>query len=264
MATRNVKAGCHCWLVQQCLALVVVLTICVGTLVAQEQKPDEQPVVLLCNPLGVLPGETVKVVARGLRLEGVTEVKSSDGRVMLKLLSQGKTGVPQNQDVKRTGDNQVEFEIVVPGDLPVGNLELTFITPKGEAKYTLPVGGEVPTIREVEPNAGFKQPQKLQLPQLVIGSIEGNHDVDVYSIEFAAGEKITCEVFAWRLGSAVDASLAIYDSSGRVLASCDDTKDSRDPRIEFTAGAAGTYFVVVQDANDLGGPASPYRLGVRR
>jgi hypothetical protein len=217
----------------------------------------------MCVPLGMLPGETAKVTARGLKLEGATEVKVSDARVQAKLTSQGKANVPQNQNPKRVGDNQVEFELTVPADFPASNLEVTIVTPAGELKYSLPVGGEFATVHEKEPNPGFKQAQAVQLPQVVIGRIENPNDVDVYSIEAQAGQRLVCEVHAERLGSGLDALLTIFDAAGRIVATSDDLADSHDARVELTAAAAGKLFIVVQDAHDQGGPAHPYRLTVR-
>ncbi len=228
-----------------------------------EENPAEAPHVFMCVPLGALPGETTKLTARGLKLEGATEVRVHDERVQAKLVSQGKTGVPNNQNVAKVGDTQVEFELVVPADFPAGNLELTCVTPQGEAKYLLPIGGEFPTIQEQEPNPGFKQSQAIALPQIVIGRIENPLDVDVFSVELTAGQRIVCEIFAERLGSGCDSLLTLNDASGNSVAVCDDFKETRDARIEFTARQAGKYFVVVQDANDQGGPAHPYRLMVK-
>jgi hypothetical protein len=245
------------------LAVAASLTLALLRTSAQEQKPEEKPRVLMCVPLGVLPGETVKVVARGFKLEGATEVRSAEPRVAVKLLSQGKTAVPGNQNPLHVGDNQVEFELVVPAELPAGPLELAFITPHGEAKYALPVAAEFPAITEQEPNPGFKQAQPLGLPQLVIGRIENPLDVDVYAVELAAGQRVVCEVIAERLGSGLDALLTAYHASGRTLVALDDLAESRDASIEFTATEAGRYYVVVQDAHDQGGPGHPYRFAVR-
>lgn len=233
------------------------------TVGAAQEKPEEAPRILMCIPLGVLPSATTKVTARGRLLEGATEVKTGNSRVQIKLVSQGKAVVPGNQDAQKVGDNQVEFELVTPADFPAGNLELIVVAPKGEAKYSLPVGGEAPAVAETEPNPGFKQAQAIAIPQVVIGSIENPADVDVYAIDVQAGQKLHGEVHAERLGSGLDALLSIYDSQGRLVATQDDLSDSRDARLEFTAAAAGKWFFVVQDANDQGGPAHPYRLAVK-
>lgn len=246
-----------------CVAALLCAVFLAQAVSRAEEKPIETPRVLLCNPLGALPGETTKLTARGFKLEGATEVKPSDARVQVKLLSQGKANVPGNQNAQKVGDNQVEFELIVPADFPAGNVELTFVTPQGEAKYSLPVGGEVPTIAEKEPNPGFKQSQPLQMPQIVIARIENPFDVDVYAVDVQAGQKVACELSAERLGSALDGVLTIYDAAGRIVATSDDVAGSRDARLEFTSAAAGKFFVVLQDAHDQGGPAHPYRLSVR-
>ena len=245
------------------LAISALFVVLAASLLQAQDKPDETPRVLMCVPLGVIAGETTKVTARGLRLEGATEVKASDARATAKMTSQGKTAVPQNQNVLKVGDNQVEFELIVPADFPAGNLEIIVVTPKGEAKYALPIGADLPVALEKESNPGFKQSQAIQLPQLVIGRIEHAGDVDVYSLDLQAGQKVLCEVHAERLGSGLDAVLTIYDAAGRIVATHDDLPDSRDARLEFTAAVGGKFFVVVQDANDQGGPAHPYRLSVR-
>lgn len=97
---------------------------------AAQEAPAEAPRLLMCIPLGVLPGETTKVTARGLLLEGATKVKIDDSRVQVKLLSQGKTAVPGNQNAQKVGDTQVEFELVTPADYPHRNVEVKVVTPK--------------------------------------------------------------------------------------------------------------------------------------
>lgn len=237
-----------------------LMAVAVG---AAQEKPEDASRILMCIPLGVLPGQTTKVTARGLLLEGATEVKTADSRVQVKLISQGKAVVPGNQNAQKVGDNQVEFEVITPADYPPGNLDVVVATPKGEAKYSLPIGGAAPTVAEMEPNPGFKQAQAIAIPQVVIGGIENPGDVDVYAIDVQAGQKLELEVHAERLGSGLDALISIYDSQAQLIATHDDLPDSRDARLEVTVATAGKWFVVVQDANDQGGPAHPYRLVVK-
>jgi hypothetical protein len=244
------------------LAMIALLLLTKQTH-AQDAPDAEKPRVLVCVPLGAIPGETTKLVARGLKLEGATEVKSADERVTAKLVSQGKANVPGNQNASQVGDEQIEFELEVPADYPPGDVELTYVTPKGEAMYKLAIGGEFPIVLEKEPNPGFRQSQEITLPTIVLGQIENPNDVDVYSFEAAAGQKFACEIVAQRRGSALDAVLTVFDASGHILATADDLPESRDSKLEFTAAAAGKHFVVVQDAHDQGGPAHPYRLTVR-
>jgi hypothetical protein len=87
--------------------------------------------------------------------------------------------------------------------------------------------------------------------------------VDCFRVEGKAGQKLTAEVFAARLGSALDALLTVYDDKGQVLASCDDLPDTTDARVEVTLARAGVVYICVSDANDQGGPTHFYRLVVK-
>ena len=66
-------------------------------------------------------------------------------------------------------------------------------------------------------------------------------------------------VNAARIGSPLDASLAVLDAGGRVLAENDDSA-GKDPVLRFVAPADGTYRVRIRDANNQGGQAYVYRL----
>jgi len=78
------------------------------------------------------------------------------------------------------------------------------------------------------------------------------------------GDRLVVEVFAARLGSALDSFLSIHDGAGQVMGMSDDIEGGTDSRLEFTAAKAGVYFAVVSDANDQGGPAYRYRVGIRK
>jgi hypothetical protein len=230
---------------------------------AGAQSPD-LPLIKLASPLGVPHNANTKLTLRGLKLDDAKEIKCSDGKSTAKILSQGNATVPNMQDAKRVGDRQVEIELTVPADAPQGDLGLVIVTGKGESEpYQLYVGGEFPIVEEKEPNDGFRQAQSIQTPVIIHGSIHADRNVDCFALEGQAGQKLTCEIFADRRGSGLDPLLTLYNERGVLVATHDDLKDSRDAKLEVTLPAGGKYFLVVQDAHDLGGPAHPYRLIVK-
>lgn len=245
------------------LLLAAIALACAAPALAQEAMA-EKPIVQLANPVGVLPGTTGKVLLRGFRLDETKEVKCSDGKSRAKVLGARNADNLNQQDAKKVGDRQVEIELTVPADAPAGELGLTVVTPKGEsAPFQLYVGGEFPVVEEKEGNDGFRQAQAISLPQIIFGSIHGDRNVDCFAFEASAQQRITCEVFADRRGGNLDALLSIYNERGIQIASHDDLPDSRDARIETTLPSAGKYFLVLQDAHDLGGQAHAYRLVVQ-
>ncbi|HTN75855.1 MAG TPA: PPC domain-containing protein [Pirellulaceae bacterium] len=230
------------------------------------QTPDaEKPVIKLATTLGVLPGSTTKFLLRGLKLDDAKEIKCSDGKSSAKILSQGNADTMQMQDAKRVGDRKVEIELTVPADATVGELSLVVVTGKGEsAPYMLLVGGEFPITEEKEANDGFRAAQPIAVPQIIAGQIHGDRNVDVFVFEGQAGQKIVCELLAARRGSNLDGLLSLYNERNVMLATNDDlSAETNDARLEVTLPAAGKYFLVLQDAHDLGGQAHPYRLTVR-
>jgi hypothetical protein len=228
-------------------------------------KPPEPPRVMMTLPLGGLPGQTLTVKARGLRLEGTTEVRSATPGVTVKFLKDGKAAVPANLNADETGDTVVEFELALAEDWNAATapaVDLVFVAPHGEATYRMPLELAQHSLLEIEPNGGFQQSQLLQVGQVVLGQIERPQDVDVYALELVAGQRLRVELAAQRYGSALDGLLTFANATGVALASVDDIAGARDPRLGITVPADGKYFVVVQDANDFGGEAQAYRLSV--
>jgi hypothetical protein len=222
---------------------------------------QESPKILLAYPLALKAGETMKVKMRGRKLDSTSEVTTTAPNVMIKVLNKGAAEVPQKLNPDAVGNSQVEIELVLPADLPAGNLPLVAKTGSGETPaFELFIGGPHPVIAEKEGNDGFRQAQEIAPPACVDGSIQSGQDVDVFAIELAAGKTLKADLFAARRGSALDGLLSLYDEKGRLIVQADDVGDSRDPRIEWKAAAAGKYLLVVQDAFDYGGPTHPYRL----
>ena len=241
-----------------CLMLLAPLPVAVAQ---KKDKPKDQAKVILAQPFGAAPGKTTKLTLRGLKLEDAKEVKASKGTV--KLLKKGKVAVPQMMEAKDVGDSQVEAELTLPADAAGDDVELTVVV-SDELKATRKVFiDRTPPVAEKEPNDGFEDAQAVKVGQTIDGSIGRAQDVDVYRFEAKAGDKVVIEVFAARLGSALDSLLQLYDADKQILATCDDIQDSTDSRLEATLEKAGTYYVSVTDAHDQGGALHPYRLVIR-
>jgi len=232
---------------------------------AQKKKPDTkktEPRVLLAIPLGALPGSTTRVTIRGLNLEKVKEVKFAESGVKAKIVSQGKANVP-DKNPEKVGDTQIVVEVTLP---PTQKTSVSFVvvSEQGETKpHLLLIDATMPTLKEKEPNDGFRQAQPVHLPQIVEGTIERQKDVDVFRFEGKAGQRILVEVQAARYGSALDPILTLYDANGQQIASGDGSGDSSDPRLEVMLPRNGTYYLSLMDAHDQGGPTHVYRLVFR-
>jgi hypothetical protein len=246
------------------LALGALLLPLVSAADEPKQEKKEGPKVIVAAPIGVSPGQTVKVTIRGLRLDTATEVRFLEPKTLAKILAKGKDTVPNGQDAALVGDSHIDIEVKLPPDTPNGAVPFVIVTPAGESKaHGLLVERDLAVIAEKEPNNGFRQAQPVQLPLMIDGAINQPLDVDVFRFEGKMGQKIVCEVLAARYGSPLDSILTLYDAEGHVLASNDDSGGSADSRLELTLPKDGAYFMSLIDAQDLGGPAFVYRLVLR-
>jgi hypothetical protein len=246
--------------------VLVALLLAVSAALGEDKKPDartDAPRVTVVVPLGAAPGATTRVTVRGVKLDAATELRFTDSGVTAKVVNKGKAAVPNMQDASKVGDTQVEAEVTLPRDIAGGKVSFVVVTPAGEsAPHDLLVETAAPVVAEKEPNNGFRQAQPIQVPQLIDGAVSQPQDVDVYRIEGKAGQRLVCEVFAARHGSALDAVLTLYDAGGHELAANDDAEGG-DSRLEATLPRDGVYFLSLLDAHDQGGPAHAYRLAVR-
>ena len=231
---------------------------------AQEQT-DEPPKIALCVPLGIKAGETTRLTIRGWKLDQASEVKCNLESATVKVINKGSAPVPGGQDASRIGDTQIEIEVMVPEGTGVEYAELTVIAGGStSAPHRLLIGG-TSLVAEQEPNNGFDEAQQIELPQTVEGLLHADRNVEVFSFKAEAGRTIAAEVVAHRHGSALDSIVSLYDANRQLLKTVDDVvesegADTRDARLEYPCRHTGTYYLVIQDALDRGGPAHPWRL----
>ena len=170
------------------------------------------------------------------------------------------------------GQSGVEVVADIAGyNLPVTSITLNAATP-GIQRTNLEAGNlvsndilfatdAVPEIIAVEAGADENTGELVALPRTVNGVIDGPGDTDTFLFEGHAGEEISAEIWARRLGSPLDGMLRLIDSSGTVLASNDDAKDKTsellthhaDAALQATLPADGQYRLQVLHAQQQGG-----------
>lgn len=130
---------------------------------------------------------------------------------------------------------------------------------------------DTPQENEREPNNSLGSAQELKPPMIVNGVIETTGAADFYRVKGRGNHEMIFEIFARRLGSPVDSSLAVFDHAGNQIAFNDDHEDPgsgltthhADSRISVKLPPDGEAFVRVTDTQGQSGPANAYRLKVR-
>ncbi len=136
------------------------------------------------------------------------------------------------------------FDVTVAANAPVGVCGLRLATRDGLTNAVLMHLEDLP----VKGNVVSDTPVSLVLPACVWGTFnEGT--LDRYTITVAAGERVSFEAVANRLGRDADPLLTIRDAEGRFVVEKDNDPGLYfDFRFEHVFAKAGTYTLEVRDA----------------
>lgn len=177
-----------------------------------------------------------------------TQTTWFEGPIILLPASQQKEDYPK--------DYAGEIKIAV--DAPLGARNWYCTTSQGITPGMRFVVGDLPEI--IEEESEENSPTKpLSLPVTINGRIFPREDVDDWTLEAKAGQVITCEVNAARIGSGLDSRLEVLDPSGRTIAENSDTF-GLDSFVRFTAPIDGKYTVRIHDIRFEGLQHFVYRL----
>lgn len=158
-------------------------------------------------------------------------------------------------------DRIAPWRMEVPSETAVGVHGLRVATAAGISNLLLFMIDDLPTVREIAAKTAEESGQMLTLPVGVEGSCDTTH-ADRYAIDVSAGDVLSFEVVAARLGTSLDPILKILDASGKELTFADDTPGmSGDCCTRYQFSESGRYFVCVEDA--LNGGSSSYRYRMR-
>ena len=246
--------------------IVAVAFLCGAFQLLGKTGLSDGPRICVMAPIGLATGTNSTLKIRGLKLAGAigVSVRTANGTIKAEIKEKKVVEVPAGLDARDVGDSLVTLDITVPVNLAGSELMISVITPEGttQAQSVRAVDAEE-FLGEIEPNDGFRNAQALLAGKRVFGAINRDKDVDVFAITGHARKFLTADVMAARAGSLLDGVLTLYDSKGRMLASCDDSGGSRDPHLRFQLPTDGTYFLVLQDAGDRGTPWHAYELSAR-
>lgn len=232
-------------------ATAVVLTLAVA---AQAQLPTTTLVAV--QPPGGKIGSTFEVtIASATNAEGAEQLLFSHPGIKAVPKTEPSVLFPGNKDIIAG-----QFIVTVADDVEPGIYDVRLAGPLGVSN---PCGFAVGRQKEIAEDANNRPAEKAQLIEVgsvVNGRFESNSE-DWYRFPAKKGMRILVDVMAQRLDSKADATIVVYDSSGRELASCRDFF-RRDPFIDFVAPADGEYLIKAYDFIFAGGIDYYYRLAV--
>lgn len=221
-------------------------------------------------PPVVEPGKAANVTVYGRNLPGGKPVAGMtiDGRPLESITASITPPI-------QVGQSQFRRRI----DPPTGLQDsFEYRLPGSNAVPVYLAGGPV-TLEKAKDNDKPETAEAITVPCELAGMIEKRYDRDWYSFAAKKGDVFIVELFADRIGSAMDGFLTIRNAATKAdiagESTLDDEPESLHPTsffsrntdpvpFKFTAPADGTFLVMVgsRDANVSYGPRSFYRLRI--
>ncbi len=206
-------------------------------------------------PVGARRGATNELRIAGLNLDKIDRLVLGDG------LAEGK--------VVSAKLEELTFRMTVPASVAAGAYELHALAGTMEAPLTIPILVSDLEERLATPARSRENPQLVQVPVAVSGSIDRKRAENFFSFEVRAGERLAFDVDSMKLGYLDDPVLVVYTADGQFVASADDRLQQNgshppnlDPYLVYKFEKAGRYVAMIRDSAERGNPNYVYRLAI--
>jgi len=207
-----------------------------------------QPAVTHITPGALAPGKTTEITLHGSKFDG-------EVRVWTSFPAQVEVAAA---DAKQTDRVKLTCKMTIGPGVAVGIGGIVVATEAGISDVAYIMIDDLPSVADNGQNHEAGQAQEIAVPIAIDGQCDGTL-ADCYRFAARAGEPISCEVVATRLGWDFDPLVRVLDSRGReLLLADDDPASGADPRFVFTAPASGKYVLELRDNRFK--PGGRYRL----
>jgi hypothetical protein len=198
------------------------------------------------------PGKATDLVLEGARLAGPSGLWTNFPATI-----ELAPGVEKNGTLA----DSVHYRLTLPADCPLGVGALRVATGQGISNLKLVLIDDLPAVAKLGGNHSRHTAQVVVPPLAIDGSCDAESS-DFYKFTAAAGQRLSVEVFARRLGSPLDPAMRLLSASGRELAYSDDEPATgADGRFSYKFAEAGDYYLEIRDIRFQGG-AHPYRIRI--
>ena len=254
--------------------LVTSLLLTLASSFAPPLRADEQiipPTISKVWPAGMQRGHTAIFTIDGRSLSGAKDVVFDSPGITGKI--SGITVVPEKITGPRAGVDLVaqvasgqkataQLEVTVAKDVKPGIHRFRIHTLLGTSNMAVMDIGSLPEIKLGQKSSGGSaaQPERIQLPATLVGTIAAPGDAHDYQFAGNAGEELVFQVVAAPLGSALESLLVLRDASGKILATAGDNDNSADAVLSYKLPAQGAYTVSIADREKGGGMDHFYRV----
>src|SRR5437899_3005882 len=159
------------------------------------------PAIRDIQPRGAQRGKTFTLYLRGEGLTQGAQVRSTLP-ASFSQLTLSKDPLSEFGGMARP-NTVLPFMVALKADTPIGFYPIRVVTPAGISNVVLFSVGDLPEVEEIEskrpkePNNFPAEAQKIPVPSVINGTLEGP-DIDNYTFTAKARQKLVCEVEARR------------------------------------------------------------------
>lgn len=150
------------------------------------------------------------------------------------------------------------FIVTIGKDVPAGLYDVRAVGYFGISNPRTFVVGQSEELLESPDNNAFAKAAPIALGTVINGQATAAN-ADYFKFAAKKGQRVIVDVWAQRIDSKMDATLVVYDATGRELRRNRDM-NRRDPLVDLDVPADGEYVVAVYDFLYEGGPTHFYRL----
>ncbi len=210
-------------------------------------------------------GAVRDVTLAGENLSGATNIILSGGPgVSARIIPPADVQVPVESSgagissIVRPNGNSLQVELSLDSTAPLTDREIRVVSSEGVSN---PLTLRVSPLPEVDAanNTSRDNAQKIEMPAVINGTIQNAAESDFFIFTGKKDEHVIVDVYAFRLGSKLDSSLAILDKSGKELARSEDAV-GLDSVLDFAVPEDGDYVIELRDFRYQGGGDFKFRM----
>ena len=242
-----------------------ILSIIIFCLLVSAAYAQVAPQLTSISPRAAQRGQTIEITLTGknidessqiwLNKEGIkAEIKQKTPVATVRFTGSGIAANIPN-------DPRLVLSFEIAPDAPLGNHQIRLITPNGVSNPQNFMVGDLPEMKEQEPNSTIDEANMLELPVTVNGTVASIEDVDIFHFNLRKGARLISDIFAQRIGSPLDSYMILYDPNGVEVAKSLDG-NGLDSFIDYTTQMAGKYTLHLRDVRYQGGGNYLYRLNI--
>lgn len=224
--------------------------LALAALLAAGSSALGQPALTQAVPAAAAPGKTTEITLSGSKLDQPLKVWSSFPATI--------EAVPGDPNIK--GKATLLCKISLPPEAACGVGALIVTTSEGQSDPLFLMVDDLPSVADNGNNHTLETAQEIP-PQAAVDGTSDGPVFDFYKFAAKAGQRLSVEVVATRLGSDFDPVLRILNAAGQEIALIDDDLSlGADCRISQTFPADGVYVIELRDNRYKAG--GKYRLRV--